>query len=151
MITVLVLLKACVLYFFNTIYYLNWIPMGHSPFVTTLASVTKMTSALGWETLEARCQKAHLCMLLKTINVIIKVPFDHYKPQTPTTISTRSSHDMNLSIPSPRTNVYKYSFFPRQSAAGTMPTQAVTSIHLHTFKTALATILGSYPYENFWL
>ena len=72
-----------------------------------LANVTQMTSAVGWETLEARCQKACLCMLFKTINSIIKVPFAHYKPQTPKTISTRSSHDTNLSIPSPRTNVYK--------------------------------------------
>ena len=35
--------------------------------------------------------------------------------------------------------------FLRQSAAGTMylPTQAITSTHLHTFKTALATILDN--------
>ena len=34
-------------------------------------------------------------------------------------------------------------FFPRQSAAGTiyLPTQAITYTHLHTFKTALTTIL----------
>ena len=109
-----------------------------------LASVTQMTSALGWEILEARCQKARLCMLFKAIDGIIKVPFDHYKPQTSTTISTRSSHDTNLSIPSPRTNAYKYSIFPKTIRRWNyLPTQAVTSTHLHTFKTALATILDS--------
>ena len=85
-----------------------------------LASVTQMTSALGWETLEVRHQKARLCMLFKTINGIIKVPFDHYKQQTSITISTRSSHDTNLSMPYSRTNIYKNSFFPRQSATGTI-------------------------------
>ena len=110
----------------------------------SLASVTQMTSALGWETLEARRQKARLCMLFKTINGIIKVPFDHYKLQTPTTISTRYSHDTNLSIPPPRTNVYKYFFFPKTIRRWNyLPTQAVTSTHLHTFITALSTILAN--------
>ena len=109
-----------------------------------LARMTQMTSALGWETLEACRQKACLYMLFKTINGIIKVPFNHYKLQTPTTISTRSSHDTNLSIPSPRTNVYKYSFFPKTIRHWNyLSTQAITSTHLHTFKTALATILDS--------
>ena len=104
-----------------------------------LASVTQMTSALGWETLEAHHQKGHLCMLFKTINGIIKVPFDHYKPQTSTTIS---SHDTNLSIPSSRTKC-KYFFFPETIHHWNyLPTQAITSTtHLHTFKTALATVL----------
>ena len=62
-----------------------------------LASGTQMTSALGWEILEARRQKSRLWILFKTINGIIIVPFDHYKPQTSITISTRSSHDTNLS------------------------------------------------------
>ena len=113
---------------YNTMLPILYITLNYWP----LASVT---SALGWETLEAHRQIAYLCMLFKTINGVIKVPFDQYKPQTSTTISTRSSHDTNLSIRYPRTNVYKYSFIPKTYRCWNyLPTQAVTSTYLHTFK-----------------
>ena len=65
------------------------------------ASVTQMISTLNWESLEARCQKARLSLLVKAINDFIEIPMDHYKLSTIAT--TRSFHGLNLLLPSCRT------------------------------------------------
>ena len=103
-----------------------------------LASVTQMLCTLDWETLETRREKTQLCMLFKIIKGSIKIPFDHYKPNTHMNTSTRFFHSTNLSIPFTRTDADNHSFFPETIHCWNyLPTQTVKSSNLHTFKTVI--------------
>ena len=98
-----------------------------------IASVTEMICDLNWESMEIHRQNAHLCMLFKAINGLIKIPMDHYHSSIYT--STRSFHGQNLLLPNCRTNTYKHSFFPATIQLwNSLPREAIESNSLNTFK-----------------
>ena len=61
-------------------------------------------------------RKSMTVYLYKTINDLIRIPMDHYKPST--FIYTRSFHDQNLLLHSCRTDIYIYPFSPQQLDSG---------------------------------
>ena len=74
-------------------------------------SVTDMLKDLQWRSLQERRLTSRLCMLHKTVNGNAACDLPHDVAAIPAT--TRSSHQQQYSVPPPRKDTYKFSFFPR--------------------------------------
>ena len=74
------------------------------------SSVTSMIKDLGWENLADRRREARLCIFHKIVNGTVAVPaVDYLAPGTTRTRSNTRKYKHYYA----RTNIYKYSFFPR--------------------------------------
>ena len=105
--------------------------------------LTQMISTLEWETFEVYHHMAHLNMLFKAINSFTRFPMNHYKSYTAT--STRSFCDLNLLLPSYRTDIHKHSFFPKTIHCwNDLLRQAIMSTSLSTFKTFIYNLIVLY-------
>ena len=74
------------------------------------ASVTKMKSDLGWPSLQGRRFISRISLFYKCVHDQVAMPIPtgfHHQQQS------RLHHQYHYSIPTIRTDVYKYSFFPR--------------------------------------
>ena len=79
------------------------------------ASVTAMMEELGWEKQEDRRHKSRLCLMYKIIHNHVCISLSEFTTESNTvitSITTRSSHLMNLPVPYARTDIYKFSFGP---------------------------------------
>ena len=74
-------------------------------------SVTKMINELDWESLSSRRTKIQLTMLYKIINHLIDIPPDPYLSTSRRRL--RSNHSLKYNHYSTRTDIFKFSFFPR--------------------------------------
>ena len=74
-------------------------------------SVSAMLRELDWEPLESRRVKFQLTLLYKIINDLVDIPSHPYLQ--PGSSRTRSQHSIKFRQFTVRTNVLKYSFFPR--------------------------------------
>jgi hypothetical protein len=77
------------------------------------SSVTDMLENLEWETIESRRTTIQLVMFFKIINDIVDIPSSNYL--TPANSKTRSNHSKKMQQYHTRSDVFKYSFFPRTS------------------------------------
>ncbi len=99
------------------------------------ASVTGMQSALKWDTLEQRRNKAIATMGYKIVNSLIAIPSSQLIPVTKT---TRGSSSKFRQI-STRTNYYKYSFFPTLVVLwNALPPDLISVNSLESFKEGLS-------------
>ena len=73
-------------------------------------SVTALIKELGWSELSSARKRDRLCMMFKIVNLIPINFNDHLSYCTPV---TRRNHPQKLNILAPRTDTYKFSFFPR--------------------------------------
>jgi len=75
------------------------------------ASVTNMLVQLEWLTLAERRRISQLLMLYKICHGLVHVPHD-FLSRTYTAQQTRNTHTFTFAPFQPRTNYFKYSFFP---------------------------------------
>ena len=75
-------------------------------------SITEMLCTLEWTTLETQRSHSRLLFLFKILNHHISIP-DRYLPVRNLSQITRCNHQIKLSRPYARTDIYLYSFFPR--------------------------------------
>ena len=75
------------------------------------SSVTDMLDNLEWETLESRRTKIQLVMFFKIINDLVDIPSSNYL--IPANSKTRSNNSKKMQQYHTRSDVFKYSFFPR--------------------------------------
>ena len=75
------------------------------------SSVTDMLRDLTWQSLELRRTHSRLCMLYKLHHDLVAI-HPSYTHLSNTTRHTRTSQTMQYTVYQPRTNYFKYSFFP---------------------------------------
>jgi hypothetical protein len=103
------------------------------------SSVTSMLAELQWDTLQSRRTRQQLIFFYKIVNNLVDVPPDPYL--TPGHSRTRSSHSSKFRQFSPRTNVFKFSFFPRTVPVwNSLPAAVAEAPSLVHFKRELAKI-----------
>jgi len=77
------------------------------------SSVTAMMNDLAWKSLEQRRTCSRLCTMYKIHHGLVAIsPGILHLTNTADTRQTRSSHQNQYTLFQPRTNYYKYSFFP---------------------------------------
>jgi hypothetical protein len=97
------------------------------------SSVSAMLQELNWESLESRRTKAQLTLLYKIINDLVDIPSQPYLQ--PGSSRTRSQHASKFRQYSVRTNVLKFSFFPRTIPTwNTLPATVAESPSLASFR-----------------
>ena len=74
-------------------------------------SVTALIKELGWSELSSVRKRDPLCMMFKIVNNLIPINFNDHLSYCKT--ATRRNHPQKLNIVSPRTDTYKFSFFPK--------------------------------------
>ena len=74
-------------------------------------AVTAMLSDLGWETLEQRRAKIRAVMMYKIVYNLVDIPAENLL--IPADSRTRSSSNTGYKVIYTRSDLYKYSFFPR--------------------------------------
>ena len=72
-------------------------------------SVTALIKELGWSELSSARKRDRLCMMFEIVNNLIN--FNNHLSYCETV--TRRNHPQKLNILAPRTDTYKFSFFPR--------------------------------------
>ena len=77
------------------------------------SSVDDMLSNLSLDTLEHRREVSSLCLFYKMHNDLVSIDRDKYLSPKTRLIRTRQSHPFQYNRPSPNTDCFKYSFFPR--------------------------------------
>lgn len=103
------------------------------------SSVTDMLQDLNWETLESRRTKLQLTMLFKIVNDLVDVPADLYL--TPAIGKTRARHSKKFQQYQPRTDTFKYSFFPRTIPVwNSLPASVAEAPDLVSFKQGLSSL-----------
>ena len=103
------------------------------------SSVTNMLEELHWESLESRWLKIQLTLLFKIMNDMVDIPATLYL--TPASTRTRSNHMKKLRQVSSRTDIYKYSFFPRTIPTwNALPASIAEATDLVTFKQELSSL-----------
>ena len=75
-------------------------------------TVTQMISELNWPTLQHRRKCTRLTLLFKLLHQHLIIP-KYYLPSPSPCSSTRNHNNSKFLHYQPRTNIYKYSFFPR--------------------------------------
>ena len=100
------------------------------------SSVTTMLNQLQWIPLQQRRQNIRLCWLYKIANGLVAIPVDQYL--TPLIRPSRHYNTMAFTIYSPRSDYYKYSFFPRTVLEwNQLPETTVKATTLEAFKSQL--------------
>lgn len=74
-------------------------------------SVTALIKELGWSELSSASKRDRLCMTFKIVNNLIPINFNDHLSYCKTV--TRRNDAKKLNILAPRTDTYKFSFFPR--------------------------------------
>ena len=97
-----------------------------------------MIKELNWQSLETRRRNASLTMMYRiSHNQLPSINPLNFLTLVPLGISTRSYHPLKYNLFSPRTNIYKNSFFPRITPAwNNLPVPVVTA-PLSQFKSTL--------------
>ena len=107
----------------------------HSDYART-SSVTPMLNTLKWPSLKTRRTRNRLSLLFKAVNGSIALNTDHLIPTTRNT--RRNAGDLNFHQLQPRTNTFKYSYFPRTVVDwNALPNSAKTSSSVSSFKSSL--------------
>ena len=75
-------------------------------------SIAQMIFELSWPTLQHRRKFTRLTLLFKLLHQHLIIP-DYYLPSPLSCLSTRNYNNSKFLHYQPRTNIYKYSFFPR--------------------------------------
>jgi hypothetical protein len=100
------------------------------------SSVGDMLSTLQWRSLADRRADARLIMLYKISNGLVQIPTANRL--LPPNRSTRNSHSSSFQIPSCRTQIRQYSFFPRTIRDwNNLPPTVVLSASDEAFKAAV--------------
>ena len=103
------------------------------------SSVTDMLSQLQWDTLESRRTKIQLVMFFKIMNNLVDIPSVDYI--TPASTRTRSNNSKKILQYHTRTDVLKYSFFPRTILNwNLLPAAVADTPDLVSFKRGLSTL-----------
>jgi len=101
------------------------------------ASVTQMLSELSWLTLAERRRISRLLMLYKITHNLVYVPHA-FLSRTASTQHTRFTNTHTFAPFQPRTNYYKYSFFPLAvSEWNSLPTSILDAPNVDLFKARL--------------
>ena len=101
------------------------------------ASVTRMLTQLGWCTLAERRRRSQLLMLYKIIHGLAYVPHT-FLLRTSNTQHTRNTNPLTFAPFQPRTNYYKFSFFPYAvSQWNALPLSTLNSPSVEAFKARL--------------
>ena len=99
-------------------------------------SVSSMISTMNWQSLRIRRRNARLILLYKIFHDYQTIP--HQYLPTPAPLNTRSSHNQKLQHYQSRTNVYKFSFFPRTVPEwNDLTSDQVSALNLEQFKTSI--------------
>ena len=103
----------------------------------TSGTVTNILQQLNWPLLEQSRKESRLINLYKIQYENIATPLPDYIQRQRASI-TRQYHPSKFSIMGPKTNVYKYSYFPRTILEWNSLRQSLYDIHnLDNFKTVL--------------
>ena len=104
-----------------------------------------MMESKGWEKLENRRYKIHLCFLYKIIHGLICTQLNDLSVFQATPSTTRFYHHNNLTILYARTDVYRFSFGPFTCANWNKLPSAIKDIEsLDTFRSSLYNYLAIY-------
>ena len=76
-----------------------------------LRSVSALINELNWLSLE-KCRHHSRLLLYKILHNHATIPIIDLLPNMPTVTHTLSYHDTKLYIPTPWTDIFKYSYFP---------------------------------------
>jgi hypothetical protein len=99
------------------------------------SSVTAMLGDLQWKTLATRRRNARLVLLYKTVNDLVAIPTDNLVKGESRTRADSSGKFRHLQS---RTNIYRYSFFPRTVGDwNSLPADVRLATSLPTFKGGL--------------
>ena len=103
------------------------------------SSVTDMLDNLEWETLESRRTKIQLVMFFKIINDPVDIPSSNYL--IPANSKTRSNNSKKMQQYHTRSDVFKYSFFPRTTRNwNQLPATIAETSDLVSFKRGLSSV-----------
>ena len=103
-------------------------------------TVTDLLTKMNWQTLEQRRKNARLIILFKIQNQDIAVPIPDYI-QRPKASQTRQYHATKFRVMAPRSNAYKFSFFPRTILDwNSLPSSLLDCKKLDIFKTGLSNL-----------
>ena len=109
--------------------------------------MTKILQDLNLVPLEERRRAKRLCMMYKIVNQLVGIPTDEHL--TPAQTRTRGSPQHKFQVPSARTNIYKYSYFPRTiNDWNSLEEEIVRCPSLDSFKGALQCILPGFEYPH---
>ncbi len=109
-----------------------------------MASVTQMRQELGWLTLQNCRFTARMTMCYKAVHGLVHLPFPDYL--TPKSRTMRGEHTNQYTVVQTRTDVFKYSFFPRTiRCCNIPPVTLIKKLSLDSFKTGLYTVLQEGP------
>ena len=106
------------------------------------SSVSAMLQDLNWPTLQYRRQRARLSLFYKSLHnlIVLEIP-PYYIPNNHLS-RLRIHHQLSYIHPYARTNIYKYSFFPRTiSEWNSLPTEIILSTTLSAFQSQLDSYL----------
>ncbi len=105
-----------------------------------LASVTQMRLEQGWPTLQSCHFTARMTMCYKAVYGIVHLPFPDYL--TPKSRTMRGEHTDQYTVVQTRTDVFKYSFFPKTIRCwNILPVNLIEKLSVDSFKTGLYTAL----------
>ena len=103
----------------------------------TSGTVTNILQQLNWPHFEQRRKESRLINLYKIQHENIAIPLPDYI-QRQQASNTRQYHPSKFRVMGPKTNVYKYSYFPRTILEWNSLPQSLYNIHnLDNFKTVL--------------
>ena len=101
------------------------------------ASVRQMLAELGWQTLEQRRTHSRLLMLFKISHGLACVPHA-FLSHPPNTRHSRHTNTLSYALFQPRTNYFKYSFFPYTvSQWNALPLNVLEAPSVESFKARL--------------
>ena len=99
-------------------------------------NVSSMISTLNWQPLQTRRRNACLILLYRIIHDYQTIPHQYLPTHTP--LNTRSYHNQKLQHYQSRTNVYKFSFFPRAVPEwNNLAAEQVSAMNLKHFRTSI--------------
>ena len=105
-----------------------------------MASVTQMRQELGWPTLQTRRFITRTVLFYKIVNGLIHLQIPEYI--IPKTRILRGEHQHQYTVVQTRTDVFKYSYYPRTIRCwNILPTALVDRPSVETFKTGLCSAL----------
>lgn len=100
------------------------------------SSVTSMLKQLNWTTLAQRRVVTRLCLTYKVTHCLVAIPFVPYL--TPLHYASRHCHSMSYTRYSPRTDLFKYSYFPRTIVQwNALPEEIVALPTVEAFRSAV--------------
>ena len=103
----------------------------------TPGTMTDILHHLKWPSLEQRRLEQRLTVMFKIQNDLIAIPIPDYV-QRQKTSHTRQYHPAKFRVMAPKSNTYKFSYFPRTIQDwNSLPTSILNTQQLHKFKTAL--------------